>query len=1388
MRISTLRIAHAGSLLFQLLALFLLGFPAWAQLAPQALVGFRTNNIVAEESSGSISVLVYRDGNPDGTNRVRVGGTLGSGTQTPISFPSTDLTFMPGASEIELVLVVEDNDVRAVNRPLTLSLSPITQRTTITNRYSALNITIPDDDAMTVRLSTNAYAFRENRTNATIELFRTGNDRIPVSVDLRVADPLGMLPGALRLYALSTQRVDFAISQTQRSVTIPLQPLQRITGPSTARILLENLSTPLAVYASPSTATLTVLDIDGALSLGTNVWAQPGATSVTVNITRNGTAAGTGFLALEERTALRDQDFIGTRIPFEFPESTNVLSITIPLLDNPARIHGRWFEAVLQGVEPLSVAAPVVRVWIPPATAALGLRPRFQADPTVPTTGLPTNVLALAPGPNNTWYVGGGFNPPPGATVSNLVRLTRTFAVDPSWSPSGPPNGTVRHAASFPDGRLLVGGDFTQWSGEARSRLALLETSGALADTGNSLDVTNVTRIIPDVRGRVYVSGSFTQLAGIEFPGLARFSSTADLEAFFRPNTNDFGAFARFAPLAPEGLVLIRPDYSAVFLDDSGASNATIGSHFFTPGVPALTPLPDGSVRLSQPTVRLTVGGSTDSEVAREIPSNATTWSSPSGFFYMAVPDELGWKLTRHWGDGTPDPRLEVWFNAAPSQLVEASDGAVLITGAFRLVDGMPSGGFAQLLPPPPTPGIRWHAGSTGFTIGERARHFRAPAFRETDLDSAREIPIPLPASPALATDAPATALLRFDAGSRVGWMNVPLRNQSDPGLDSTFELRLPEAELSPGASPAVALKVYRDEQTFGFSHSTLVLPEPIGPGFSSTDSRSRPHLAVRRLSGFAYPGNTVARFKGGTVRAHISTFPANPLNPAFDFYAQTGDIPFDFLPGESSFALRVAPYDNALADGDRTADFALDGPGPGTGLHATIVVRDNDSRGPAGVVGQNEFHQARPGVPFLFRAQGSVDGRLHTYQMAAADGWIIGDNVTPNLRQFMLYLGPGPGGTHYISQYDPFSSSGPHRLSRHFVNGTLDSTFATVSFGFGFAGGGSVPMAYAHDGSLLILTRDGGVNLPNGPFMVTRIVRRYSNAGALDTNYAGQVYVPRLQGGVFQPMEAIFLPQSDGGVLVLAYGALATNQVGKDIVRLLPSGITDPNYRAQITFNANYSPSLPRITYATLDAQGRCLLQGAFNRVDGVPRPGLARLTPSGRIDPSFDPRFFGSYPDTSVTSLQSMPNGRTLIALMSTIRSTLLILDETGNPDPAIPAAHFNGPVGGAVVLPGGIIVANGLFQEVQGQERFNEAWLDSNLNLLGRDPLALRLNRTHPTTTEVTLDARAAGTIRIEQGSLNGTWESVREVNVLPGATSVTVPTPAGDHWFLRALRRE
>ncbi len=1361
-----------------------------AQFQGQALVGFTTNNLVVQERDGAVSVFVFRQGNPDGTNSLSVSGAVGSGVDAPITFETTPLVFTPGMSLIELVLPIQDNDLRGPNRPLNLQFTSITPRTFITNRYNTLLITIPDDDAMSFRLATNAVIAREDSTNASIDIIREGNSRVAASVELQLADPVSPPNPRNTLYLVNTQRIDFAVSETRRSVNLPLRALPTITGPSSARILLRSPSTPLATFASPSNATLTVLDVDGTLALGsTNLWVQAETNRVLIPVTKNGIPAVSGFLALEDGTAREGEDFTGRRIPFTIPESTNTISIEVPLIDNPARVHGRWLRAVLQSVEALEPTTSIIRIWIPPSASAAATPSRYLVDSTVPPAGFPTNLLAIAPGPDNSWYLGGTFPPALGTGTSNILRVTRTFAPASPWAPSTSPNGTIQHAAALPDGRLFVGGNFTAWGDSSRTGLALLLPDGNLAPTGNSLDATNVTALMSDARGRIYVSGGFTQISGLDVPGLARFSSSGDLEVFFRPNAADYGSFTSFAPLAPEGVALARPDGSVAFLNDAGASNAIVSAPSVFAGSTRPTPLPDGSLRLSTQQAHITSGGSADTDVATQLNGTEQIWSVPSGAIYSSTRNEMGWRLARHWGDGTPDPRMEVWFDGAITLLTEAADGTLLVTGAFTLADGAPAAGIAQLLPPPPKPGIRWHAG-TGFNIGERARYARIPAWRESDVDSAREILISLPSSPALAADAPASAPLRFDSGSRVGWLNVPLRDQTEAGPDLTLEFTLPAAELTPGATAAVSLEVFRDEQTFGFAQGAVVIDETIPPPFNSLEVQSRPHLAVRRFTGVGFAGSTVARFAGGTVNPHIAPFPTDAtLAGAFDFFASTGDIPVGFPAGVSGQPLLVGPYDDGLSQGDRFARFTLDGPGPSAGLEATIVIRDNDLQGPAGVPGRSVGFQTIAGFPYLFQNQGALDGRTpQPARITALDGAPLSGPVVRRSGDTQLYIGPGPAGSHYFQESTRFfpGSSQQIRLVRHLADGGPDLGFNPVSFPSGFAiSAATAPTVMGQDGSMYVLTRETGTTIPVGPSIYARILRKYGNDGVVVPGYAPQVYVRSSSGiSLVQGDDAILLPYPDGSLLAVAGGALSTNGIRNDVIRFLPSGAIDLSYRARLTLDSIPSP---RINYALLDPSGRCVILGRFNRVDGVPRPGFARLSSTGRIDEGFDPRFLTNYPGQTPVALRNLPGGRLLLALSTQVRSTVFVLDDSGNPDPAVAPVEFDGWIAFAASGSIGTTVVSGDFHTVLGQTRHNEAWFDTGFRLLGTAPLALRFSDISPTSTQLILDARAAGTVTVERGNLDGAWQPVGETPVLPGANALTIPTPSGDRWFLRAIRR-
>ncbi len=130
---------------------------------------------------------------------------------------------------------------------------------------------------------------------------------------------------------------------------------------------------------------------------------------------------------------------------------------------------------------------------------------------------------------------------------------------DPTFVPP-PLNGSVRALAVQSDGRIVVGGSFTNVAGTARSGLIRLLENGALDtsfDAGmNFLHSTNefvsAIALLPD--GRILCGGTFTHINGQVRPGLARFLPAGDLDPAFVPAIGPMIGAVNNGSSAPESV------------------------------------------------------------------------------------------------------------------------------------------------------------------------------------------------------------------------------------------------------------------------------------------------------------------------------------------------------------------------------------------------------------------------------------------------------------------------------------------------------------------------------------------------------------------------------------------------------------------------------------------------------------------------------------------------------------------------------------------------------------------------------------------------------------------------------------------------------------------
>jgi uncharacterized delta-60 repeat protein len=121
-------------------------------------------------------------------------------------------------------------------------------------------------------------------------------------------------------------------------------------------------------------------------------------------------------------------------------------------------------------------------------------------------------VRSLAVQPDGKILITGSFTTCNGVTSNRVARLLSTGALDPTFSVGVGANSIVHAAALQPDGKILIGGLFTTYSGSTRNRIARLNANGTVDTSFNMGTAANdmVRAIAVQADGKILVGGGFT--------------------------------------------------------------------------------------------------------------------------------------------------------------------------------------------------------------------------------------------------------------------------------------------------------------------------------------------------------------------------------------------------------------------------------------------------------------------------------------------------------------------------------------------------------------------------------------------------------------------------------------------------------------------------------------------------------------------------------------------------------------------------------------------------------------------------------------------------------------------------------------------------------------
>lgn len=175
---------------------------------------------------------------------------------------------------------------------------------------------------------------------------------------------------------------------------------------------------------------------------------------------------------------------------------------------------------------------------------------------------------------------------------------------------------------------------------------------------------------------------------------------------------------------------------------------------------------------------------------------------------------------------------------------------------------------------------------------------------------------------------------------------------------------------------------------------------------------------------------------------------------------------------------------------------------------------------------------------------------------------------------------------------------------------------------------------------------------------------------------------------------------QADEKILAVGSFGVFNSSVHKGIVRLHPNGTLDTSFNCTIASEDGYYD----VRCVQILSDGKILIAGVFDSVNGENISHISKLLPDGSIDETFNPISIPTY-SGSIYALTVQDDGKIIIAgnfteINGIVKKRIARLHEDGSVDASFnPGSGFNSDVYCLALQTDGKILAGGLFSKYKG-----------------------------------------------------------------------------------------
>ncbi len=162
-------------------------------------------------------------------------------------------------------------------------------------------------------------------------------------------------------------------------------------------------------------------------------------------------------------------------------------------------------------------------------------------------------------------FIGGDFSKVKGINRAGVARLNNDGSLDLSFDPgTGTGANAVASISLDPDGRLVIGGNFTTYNGAFRNKIARLNTNGSLdatfnPGTGISGSSEYVQTVLAQTDGRILVGGNFSSYNGETLNNIGRLNYDGSRDTTF---AGSLDGLVQTLILQPDGKMLLGGNFT----------------------------------------------------------------------------------------------------------------------------------------------------------------------------------------------------------------------------------------------------------------------------------------------------------------------------------------------------------------------------------------------------------------------------------------------------------------------------------------------------------------------------------------------------------------------------------------------------------------------------------------------------------------------------------------------------------------------------------------------------------------------------------------------------------------------------------------------------------